>query len=142
MLYRIATNAVQDARQSLVKKEVASRGQAISKACAAIIELTSALDFDKGGEIAYRLRDLYTYIQRRLTTAHREQSEEALIEVIYLLSILYEAAGGTVESLDSSTPPRPPVAEAVYAGSSDLSAQSPSAQSRRYSRVLAAFSAV
>jgi flagellar secretion chaperone FliS len=90
ILYQTAANAVREARRHLEAGDVLARSRAISKASEAILELTRALDFDRGGEIAKRLVQLYTYMLRRLTEANFQQADAPLAEVLALLATLSE----------------------------------------------------
>jgi flagellar protein FliS len=91
LLYQGAIGAVQDARHHLANGKIAERSRAISKACAILTELTTALNREAGGELAGRLAALYDYMQRRLLEANFQQTEPPLGEVLGLLSTLTEA---------------------------------------------------
>jgi len=90
LLYQTATGAVRDARRHLEEGAVIERSRAISKASAVVLELTAALDFERGGEIAQRLAQLYDYMLRRLTEANFKQTDAPLAEVLGLLTTLAE----------------------------------------------------
>lgn len=91
ILYQTAYGAVADARRYLGAGDVLARSRAISKASEALLELTSSLDFARGGEIAQRLAQLYDYMLRRLTEANFKQIDAPLAEVLSLLTTLSEA---------------------------------------------------
>ena len=90
MLYQTAAGAVRDARRHLEAGEVLARSRAISKASQALLELTGALDFGRGGEIAQRLAQLYEYMLHRLAEANFQQTDAPLAEVLALLATLSE----------------------------------------------------
>jgi flagellar protein FliS len=94
LLYQAATGAVRDARRCLLDRDIAGRSRSISKACDVLMELTGALDHERGAEISGRLAQLYGYMQRRLIEANFEQSDPPLVEVLGLLSTLSEAWNG------------------------------------------------
>ncbi|HLI87026.1 MAG TPA: flagellar export chaperone FliS [Bryobacteraceae bacterium] len=90
MLYQGAIGAVQDARHYLADGKIIERARAISKACTILIELTTSLNMEAGGELAKRLASLYDYMRRRLLEANFRQSDEPLGEVLGLLATLTE----------------------------------------------------
>ena len=91
MLYQGCTVAVRDARQFLAEGKIAERSRAINKAFEILVELGSALNRERGGEIAERLAGLYDYMERRLLEANIQQAEPPLTEVLGLLATLSEA---------------------------------------------------
>jgi flagellar protein FliS len=94
LLYQACRQSVRDAREHLAAGRIGERSRAISKACEILIELGSALDRDRGGELSERLALLYDYMQRRLLEANMQQSDEPLVEVLGLLTTLGEAWEG------------------------------------------------
>jgi flagellar protein FliS len=94
LLYQAGTVAVRDARHHLAEGRIAERSQAINRACEVVIELSSALDHKRGGEISQRLAQLYDYMLRRLLEANIQQSDAPLSETLSLLSTLSEAWEG------------------------------------------------
>ncbi|MFZ6744167.1 flagellar export chaperone FliS [Undibacterium sp. JH2W] len=86
MLFDGAIVAISNAVHHLSAGEIASKGQAISKAIA-IIEngLRASLDKKAGGEIALSLDSLYEYMTARLLQANLENSDVMLTEVQNLL---------------------------------------------------------
>ena len=91
LLYQGAIGAVQDARRHLSQGNIQARSGAISRAMEILIELTSSLDREQGGELALRLAQLYDYMRSRLLDANLQQSDEPLAEVLSLLATLGEA---------------------------------------------------
>ena len=94
LLYQACTQAVREARRHLAEGRIAERSREINQACAILIELATALDHERGGEISQRLALLYDYMQRRLLEANMRQSDAPLADVLGLLSTLSEAWGG------------------------------------------------
>ena len=90
LLYVKALEKVSDACAHLSAGRVKERGGAIGDAMAIVVELQSSLDFERGGEIARSLAELYGYIQQRLLEANVRQSREPLEEARRLLSTLFE----------------------------------------------------
>jgi flagellar protein FliS len=94
LLYQACTGAVREARHHLANGEIAGRSRSITKASEILIELTTSLDHQRGGEISQRLGQLYDYMLHRLTEANFQQSDAPLTEVLGLLSTLSEAWEG------------------------------------------------
>jgi len=94
LLYQGCVSAVRDARQHLAEGAILARARAISKAGDILSELTSSLDYERGGDISRQLDELYGYMQRRLVDANCHQSDEPLAEVETLLATLQEAWDG------------------------------------------------
>ena len=90
MLYDGAVRFVGEAVDADAKREIARRGQAISKAIAIVGELQSTLNVDSGGQLAVDLDQLYSYIQRRLLDVTMKKDTAALPEVQKLLTTLRE----------------------------------------------------
>ena len=104
ILYQTAAGSVRDARRHLEQGDIVARSRAISRAIEALLELTGALDFARGREIAQRLAELYTYMLRRLTEANFQQADAPLAEVLGLLATLSEAWDGIRDQTGAPTP--------------------------------------
>jgi flagellar protein FliS len=94
LLYQTGVSAVQDARRYLAEGKIMERSKAITKASRVLIQLITALDHERGGEISRRLAALYDYMLRRLTEANFRQRDEPLAEVLSLLATLAEGWEG------------------------------------------------
>lgn len=91
LIYRGAVDSIASARRYLRAGDIRRRSRAISKAMAIVTELSLALDYEKGGEMARNLAALYAYVEKLLIRANTEQSEPPLAEAERLLSTLLEA---------------------------------------------------
>lgn len=91
ILYRSAITAVGAARGHLAAGAIRERSRQITKALSIVYALISALDHGNGGEIAWRLNGLYSYISERLIEANAKQIDAPLAEVEVLLGVLMEA---------------------------------------------------
>ncbi|MEM7405998.1 MAG: flagellar export chaperone FliS [Pseudomonadota bacterium] len=85
-LERIAT-----AKAQLERSDQAGKGQSISKALAILDGLRSALDADRGGEVAANLESLYEYCSRRLLEASAGNDPAVMSEVETLLTQIRDA---------------------------------------------------
>jgi len=113
LLYQACTAAVRQAREHLASGDIAARSRSITKASEIVIELTTSLDHERGGEISQRLAQLYDYILRRLTEANFQQADAPLAEVLGLLSTLSEAWAGLKPVEKAAAPPASPWAQAA-----------------------------
>ena len=113
LLYQACTGAVRDARHYLANGEIAARSRSITKASEILIELTTSLDHERGGELSERLALLYDYMLRRLTEANFQQTDAPLDEVLGLLSTLSEAWDGLKPTERSVAVPASPWLQAA-----------------------------
>ncbi|MCB1737229.1 MAG: flagellar export chaperone FliS [Gammaproteobacteria bacterium] len=97
MLFEGAISRLAAAKGHIERKEIARKGEMISKATAIIIELQRSLDMEKGGEFAERLDALYDYMLRQLTQANLHNDLDKVEEVIKLLSPIRDAWKVTAE---------------------------------------------
>lgn len=100
LLFAGAQAAVGSARASMQMKQVAAKGEAISKAIDIISNgLKTILDLENGGEIAAQLDALYDYMVLRLLNANLKNDLKALEEVSGLLEEIHSAWRGISPSL-------------------------------------------
>lgn len=90
MLYDGAIRFIADAREAIAQRDVARRGNSISRALAIVSELQSTLDMKAGGEIAASLDSLYTFVRDRLVDASVKQDVRSLDEAGRVLNTLRE----------------------------------------------------
>ena len=104
MLYQGAIKFMKKALQSMEKKDLEEKGNALIKAQDIILELLYALDqemLNSGNELALNLQRLYLYAYRRLVHANVRQDEGAIKEILGVMTNLAEA-WETVAAGDSS----------------------------------------
>jgi flagellar protein FliS len=101
LLYQACTSHVRDARHHLAEGDILARSQSITRASEILLELSSSLDHQRGGEISQRLASLYDYMVNRLFEANLRQSDGPLAETLGLLATLSEAWEGVGKSLQS-----------------------------------------
>ena len=81
-------------KQTRVLMEAKQRGKAaehIAKARAIIVELELALDHEVSPDLCYNLSGLYGFCLDRLRLAAREDSVQAIDEIVRVLTPLYQA---------------------------------------------------
>lgn len=92
LLYQGALLAISNAKNQMLRKEIAAKGKSISHAIMIIEEgLKASLDKNAGGELAQNLSDLYEYMSHRLLVANLKNDTKILDEVRHLLSDLKSA---------------------------------------------------
>jgi flagellar secretion chaperone FliS len=92
MLFQGALLAIDNAKNEILRKEIAAKGKSITKAIAIIGEgLHASLDKRVGGELAQNLSSLYDYMVMRLVDANLKNDITVLDEVARLLTELTEA---------------------------------------------------
>jgi len=85
MLMEGALEKIALAKGNMANREIASKGENISKAIAIIGGLQSSLNKEAGGEIAENLGNLYDYMSHRLVIANLRNDESILDEVASLM---------------------------------------------------------
>jgi flagellar protein FliS len=89
MLYEGAQLALADAKLHMARREIAAKGNSLSKAIAIIDNgLKSSLDAKAGGELSARLAALYDYMSERLLFANLHNKPDVIDEVNGLLGDL------------------------------------------------------
>jgi len=92
MLFDGALAAIAEARGAMRSRNIAAKGQAISRAVRIVDEgLSAPLNLADGGKLALDLRDLYSYVALRLTQANLKNDEAALDECVKLIEPLRSA---------------------------------------------------
>lgn len=95
MLYQGALLAINNAKNGILRKDIAAKGKAISHAISIIDDgLNASLDKKVGGQLAQNLSALYEYMGSRLLTANIKNDVAALDEVAGLLTDLKSAWDG------------------------------------------------
>ena len=112
MLFDGLLESLSTAKGHITHKDIAEKSKALTRAGRIILGLQNALDFDKGGELATNLNELYTYVTRRVLQANMHNDLAAIDEVYGLMSELRQA-WETVPALVSSA--QSPLQRPIYA---------------------------
>jgi flagellar protein FliS len=107
MCYEGAILQLKIAKTKYREKDYEGKGKAVTKTMAIIDELTCALDFEKGGEIARNLEAIYNYITRRVLLADVTRDLGGIDEVIGILNDLLSAWKEIVEGQSQMLTPAP-----------------------------------
>lgn len=90
MLFNGLMDELVRAKSHIVAKRFERKVQSINKCIDILNALTSALDYEKGGELAVSLANLYDYCVYRLYDASHKLSVEHIVEVENILGNLQE----------------------------------------------------
>ncbi len=91
MLYEGALNFLGQAKARMAAKDAPGKGLYLGKALDIIAELNASLNFQDGGELAANLSRLYHFMTQHLTRANLTWSEQAVEEVMAMLTELKQA---------------------------------------------------
>ena len=81
LLFNELLVAIEETSISIELDDLAARSATSSKALSILYVLNSSLDFEKGGEVALSLEQLYGWSRRQLIEAIKENSRERLANI-------------------------------------------------------------
>ena len=90
LLFRRGGELMDEAEQALKARDFERANEALTKAQKVVAELIGSLDMEKGGEIAFNLHRLYTFVWERLLHANLRKSVEPLQDAKQVWSQLCE----------------------------------------------------
>ena len=70
---------------------IEEKSKSLARASRIVVGLQGALDFERGGELAHNLNDLYAYVTRRLLHVNISNDMEVLSEVMGLVKDISDA---------------------------------------------------
>jgi flagellar protein FliS len=91
------------------KNDIEKRVTAINKGIEVLNALVSILDFDGGGEIAVRLRSLYFYSIKKLTSANFDKDPKPVNEVLTIFKNLHAGWAEKIEKDQKNNAPSSPM---------------------------------
>ena len=91
MLFDGLCDSLAEAEGQIQRNEIAAKGKSLSRASRIVFGLQSSLDFDRGGEIARNLSELYSYSTRRILHANLHNDVEVVKEVRGLIGEIRDA---------------------------------------------------
>lgn len=91
MLFDGLIESLATARGHIERGMISDKSKALARAGRIVVGLQGALDFDKGGDIARNLNELYSYVTRRLFHVNAHNDLAALTEVHSLINEIREA---------------------------------------------------
>ena len=82
--------------------DIAAKGKSIARASRIVIGLQGALDFERGGDLANNLNELYGYVTRRLLHVNARNDLDALEEIFGLMNEIRTAWEGVPDLIPAS----------------------------------------
>lgn len=105
MLFDGLLESMVTARGHIQHGNIQEKSKAIARASRIVIGLQGALDFEKGGDLANNLNELYGYVTRRLFQANAKNDVAALDEVYGLMKEIRDAWEGVPTLVPASNRP-------------------------------------
>jgi len=81
---------------------IVEKGKSIARASRIVIGLQGALDFERGGDLANNLNELYGYVTRRLLHVNARNDLDALEEIFGLMNEIRTAWEGVPDLIPAS----------------------------------------
>ena len=103
MLFDGLIESMSAAKGHILHKSLEDKSKAIARASRIVLGLQGALDFEKGGDLAKNLNELYDYVTRRLLHVNAHNDLEALDEIQGLMMEI-RSAWETVPALIPRAP--------------------------------------
>lgn len=91
MLFDGLQESLATARGHIQNDNIPAKSSALSRAGRIVVGLQGALDFERGGELAQNLNELYAYMTRRILHVNASNDLQALAEVSSLVRDISEA---------------------------------------------------
>jgi flagellar protein FliS len=104
MLFDGLAESLASARGHIQNNAIEEKSKALSRAGRIVVGLQGALDFERGGELAQNLNELYAYVTRRLFHVNAYNDLTALEEVQSLIKDITEAWKSLPSLLGQSQP--------------------------------------
>ena len=82
--------------------DIVQKGKSIARASRIVIGLQGALDFERGGDLANNLNELYGYVTRRLLHVNARNDLDALEEIFGLMNEIRSAWEGVPDLIPAS----------------------------------------
>jgi len=91
ILFTEVLASIDRALMGISVNDLAARSAGVSKALTIVYSLRSSLDFERGGDVAKSLADLYDWARHQLLAANKDRATERLTAVRTSLSDIAEA---------------------------------------------------
>ncbi len=102
MLFDGLLESLAAAKGHIQNGAIAEKGKSIARASRIVIGLQGALDFERGGDLATNLNELYGYVTRRLLHVNARNDLEALEEIYGLMNEIRSAWEGVPDLIPAS----------------------------------------
>jgi flagellar protein FliS len=103
MLFDGLLESLSTARGHIQHNNIAEKSKAVARASRIVIGLQGALDFEKGGDLANNLNELYSYVTRRLFHVNAHNDIAVLDEIHGLMREIRDAWEGVPALVPAST---------------------------------------
>ena len=90
LTYEALNKALARAEYAIEAGDIAGEAEHVGRALEAVVELTTSLNMEEGGEVAANLASIYNYMFKRLTEGMCTSSTEHVKEVMQLAQTLRE----------------------------------------------------
>jgi flagellar protein FliS len=104
MLFDGLTESLASAKGHIQNHNIEEKSKSLSRAGRIVVGLQGALDFERGGELAQNLNELYAYVTRRIFHVNAHNDLAVLAEVQSLIQDIAQA-WQTLPSLLNQTQP-------------------------------------
>jgi len=105
MLFDGLLESLSTARGHIQHNNIQEKSKAIARASRIVLGLQGALDFEKGGDLANNLNELYSYVTRRLFHINAQNDLVVLDEIYGLMKEIRDAWEGVPTLVPSSNRP-------------------------------------
>ena len=105
MLFDGLLESMSAARGHIQHNNIQEKSKAIARASRIVLGLQGALDFEKGGDLANNLNELYSYVTRRLFHVNSQNDLVVLDEIYGLMKEIRDAWEGVPSLVPSSNRP-------------------------------------
>jgi len=105
MLFDGLLESLVAARGHIQHRNINEKSKAIARASRIVLGLQGALDFEKGGDLASNLNELYSYVTRRLFHVNAHNDLAVLDEIHGLMKEIRDAWEGVPSLVPTSNKP-------------------------------------
>ena len=105
MLFDGLLESISAARGHIQHNNIQEKSKAIARASRIVLGLQGALDFEKGGDLANNLNELYSYVTRRLFHVNAHNDLAVLDEIYGLMKEIRDAWEGVPSLVPPSNRP-------------------------------------
>ena len=102
MLFDGLLESLATAKGHIQNGAIVDKGKSIARASRIVLGLQGALDFERGGDLANNLNELYAYVTRRLLYVNARNDLDALEEIYGLMNEIRAAWEGVPDLIPAS----------------------------------------
>jgi len=102
MLFDGLLESLATAKGHIQNGAIVEKGKSIARASRIVLGLQGALDFERGGDLANNLNELYGYVTRRLLYVNARNDLDALDEIYGLMNEIRAAWEGVPDLIPAS----------------------------------------